>query len=147
MQVAWGKDVFRSVDYLASRPDVLNISQLAYYGLSMGAYYGPIPVALEPRLKSALFVAGGLRFNAPPETLPSNFLPRVTVPVLLLNGRDDFSAPVEVQKRLMELLGTPPEHRRHVMLEGGHVPNDIRGRIREVLDWLDKHQRVGNGSQ
>ena len=145
MQVAWGKDVFRSVDYLQSRPDVLNIGQLAYHSMSMGAFYGPIPVALEPRLKSAIFAAGGLRSTAPPETLPTNFLPRVTVPVLLVNGRDDFSAPVGAQKRFMELLGTPPEHRRHTMLEGGHVPNDWRGLIREVLDFLDKYQPVGNG--
>jgi hypothetical protein len=141
MHVAWAKDVFRSVDYLESRKD-LDTTRLAYYSMSMGAFYGPIPVALEPRLKSAAFVAGGLRFNSPPETLPSNFLPRVTVPVLMVNGENDFSAPIAAQKRLLELLGTPPEHRRHRMLEGGHVPNDWRGMIREVLDFLDQYQAV-----
>jgi uncharacterized damage-inducible protein DinB len=37
-------------------------------------------------------VAGGLRFrNPPPEIQPANFMPHVTVPVLLVNGRDDFT--------------------------------------------------------
>ena len=140
MQVAWGKDVFRSVDYLATRSD-LDLSRLAFYGVSMGAYFGPIPVALEPRLKLAVFAAGGLRYNYAPEVQPVNFLPRLTVPVLLVNGRDDFSASVEAQTRFYTLAGTPIEHKRHVMLDGGHVPNDFRGLIREILDFLDKYQR------
>jgi predicted Ser/Thr protein kinase len=140
MQVAWGKDVFRSVDYLATRSD-LDLSHLAYYGVSMGAYFGPIPVSLDPRFKVGVFAAGGLRFNYPPEIQAVNFLPHVTVPVLLVNGRDDFSASVEAQQRFYTLAGTPIEHKRHVMLEGGHVPNDFRGLIREILDFLDKYQR------
>jgi hypothetical protein len=39
----------------------------------------------------------------------------------------------------MELLGTPPEHKKLVTLEGGHVPNDFRGLVREALDWFDKY--------
>jgi hypothetical protein len=140
MVVAWGKDVFRSVDYLATRSD-LDLSHLAFYGVSMGAYFGPIPVALDPRFKLAIFAAGGLRYNYPPEIQGVNFLPRITVPVLVVNGRDDFSTPIAAQKHLYTLLGTPLEHKRHVMLEGGHVPNDFRGLIREILDFLDKYQR------
>ena len=32
------------------------------------------------------------------------------------------------------------------MLDGGHVPNDFRALIREVLDWLDKYQPVRGGA-
>lgn len=138
MQVQWGKDLFRAVDYLATRPDV-DMNKLGYYSLSMGAYFGPIPVALEPRLKVAVFSSGGLRYNYPAEIQPANFLPRVTVPVLLVNGRDDFSSTVQAQERFMELLGTPPEHKKHVILDGGHVPNDWRAVIREVLGWFDRY--------
>jgi dienelactone hydrolase len=145
MQVAWAKDVFRAVDYLETRSD-LDSSRLAFYGSSMGAYYGPIPVALEPRFKVAVFMAGGLRFNHPQEIQPANFMPRVKVPVLLVNGEDDFSAPVAAQRRFIDLLGTEPGHKRHRMLAGGHVPNDWNGLIREVLDWLDMYQPVRNGS-
>jgi len=145
MQVAWAKDVFRAVDYLQSRPD-LDVSHLAYYSISMGAFFGPIPVALEPRFKLAIFAAAGLRFNYPQEIQPVNFMPRVKVPVLLVDGRDDFTAPEPAQKRFIDLIGTSPEDKRHRMLDGGHIPNDWFGLIREVLDWLDKYQPVPVGS-
>ena len=69
------QDVFRAVDYLASRPDI-DGERLAYYSLSMGAYFGPIPVSLEPRIKVAVFASGGLRYGYPPEVQPANFAPR-----------------------------------------------------------------------
>jgi formylglycine-generating enzyme required for sulfatase activity/dienelactone hydrolase/predicted Ser/Thr protein kinase len=138
LNVQWGKEVRRVVDYLETREDV-DASKLAYFSISMGAYFGPIPVALEPRLKAAVFASGGLRYNAPPETQSANFMPRVKVPVLLVNGKEDFSVPLAAQRRYYELLGTPPEHKKHVALEGGHVPQDIRGLFREVLDWYDKY--------
>ena len=138
MQVQWAKDFFRAVDYLATRPDI-DMSKLGYYSLSMGAYFGPIPVALEPRIKVAVFASGGLRYDYPPETQPANFMPRVKVPVLLVNGKDDFSVPLAAQRRYYDLLGTPPEHKRHAPLEGGHVAQDLRGMFKEVLDWYDKY--------
>jgi eukaryotic-like serine/threonine-protein kinase len=136
--VQMAKDLFRSVDYLATRQDI-DLQRLGYYSLSMGAYFAPIPLALEPRIKAAVIASGGLRFNYPPEIQPANFAPRVTVPVILINGKNDFGAPLESQRRLMELLGTPAEHKKHVVLEGGHVPNDFRGLVREALDWYDKY--------
>ena len=141
MTVQWAKDVFRAVDYLETRPDI-DMSKLGYYSLSMGAYFGPIPVALEPRIKVAVFASGGLRYGYPPETQPANFMPRVKVPVLLVNGKDDFSVPLAAQKRFHELLGTPPEHKKYVALEGGHVAQDLRGMFKEVLDWYDKYLSV-----
>ena len=138
VNVQRAKDLFRAVDYLETRSDI-DMERLGYYSLSMGAYFGPIPVALEPRIAAAVFVSGGMRFNYPPEINPTNFAPRVTVPVLLINGRDDFQAPIEVQRRMLELLGTAPEHKKRVALEGGHVPTDTRGMIREVLDWYDRY--------
>ena len=53
MQVQWVKDFRRSVDYLETRPD-LDMERLGYYGLSMGAFFAPIPLALEPRIKAAV---------------------------------------------------------------------------------------------
>jgi len=138
LQIQWAKDLFRSVDYLETRPDI-DISKLAYYSLSMGAYFGPIPVSLEPRIKVAVFASGGMRFNYPPEIQTANFMPRVTAPVLLINGREDFQTPPDAQRRVLELLGTPREHKQLVQLEGGHVPSDTHGMIRRVLDWLDRY--------
>jgi hypothetical protein len=138
MNVQWGKDLLRAVDYLQERPEVAK-DKLGYFAISMGAFFAPIPLALEPRIKVAVLVAGGLRFNYPPETQPANFMPRVKIPVLAINGRDDFSAPPDAQARVMALLGTPPQHKKHVPLEGGHVPNDFRAVFRETLDWFDKY--------
>jgi len=69
-------------------------------------------------------------------------LAEVTAPVLLLNGKNDFQNPPGAPERLLELLGTPPEHKRLIMLDGGHVPNDRLGSIRNVLEWYDKY--LGN---
>ena len=138
MQMQQAKDVFRTVDYLETRPDI-DMQRLAYYSLSMGAYFGPIPVSLEPRIKVAVFAAGGLRYNNPPETQPANFAPQVKIPVLIVHGADDFGVSKAEQLRFVEILGTPAEHKKHVILPGGHVPQDIRGLFREVLDWLDKY--------
>ena len=138
MQVQQAKDFFRAVDYLETRPDI-DMTRLGYYSLSMGAYFGPIPVSLEPRIKVAVFASAGMRYNYPPEIQPANFAPRVKVPVLIVNGRNDFQNPPASPARLLELLGTPPDKKKLVTLEGGHVPNDMLGVIKNVLDWYDTY--------
>ncbi|NNE35193.1 MAG: hypothetical protein HKN13_08160 [Rhodothermales bacterium] len=40
---------------------------------------------------------------------------------------------------MFDMLGTPVEHKRLVLLEGGHVPASTNDVIREVLDWLDRY--------
>jgi dipeptidyl aminopeptidase/acylaminoacyl peptidase len=132
------KDLFRSVDYLATRQDI-DMDRLGYYSLSMGAYFAAVPLSMEPRIKAAVVASGGLRFNWPAEIQPANFAPRVKIPVLFINGRNDFQAPLDSQARLYELFGTPAEHKRHVVLDGGHVPNDFRSFVREALDWFDRY--------
>jgi eukaryotic-like serine/threonine-protein kinase len=136
--VQMAKDLFRAVDYLETRSDI-DMQKLGYYSLSMGAYFAPIPLALDSRIKAAVIASGGLRFNYPPEIQPANFAPDVRVPVLLISGKNDFQTPPAVQERLVELLGTPAEHKKWVVLEGGHVPNDYRGLVREALDWYDTY--------
>ena len=121
-----------------TRPDI-DKDRIGYYSLSMGAYFGPIPVSLEPRIKVAVFASGGLRYSGPAEIQPANFAPHVKVPVLLVNGKNDFQNPPGAPERMLELLGTPQEHKKLVKLEGGHVPNDRLSVIRLVLDWYDKY--------
>ena len=138
--VQWSKDLGRTIDYLESRND-FDRDKVAYYGFSMGADFALPIVALEPRLKAAILLAGGLNTHVrPPEIEPLNFLPRIKIPVLLLAGRNDFYYPVETsQDPLFKLLGTPPEHKRHVVFEGaGHVPPRLEV-IREILNWLDRY--------
>jgi formylglycine-generating enzyme required for sulfatase activity/dienelactone hydrolase len=136
MNVQSAKDFFRGVDYLETRADV-DTAHLGYYAVSMGAYFAPIAIALEPRIKAAVVIAGGLRFNSPEEVQPANFMPRVKVPLLMLNGRDDFGASFEAQQRYLALLGST--EKQHKVLDGGHVPAHWRAVIRETLDWYDKY--------
>jgi predicted esterase len=141
-RIVWlSQDVQRTVDYVIDRPD-LDGDRLAYVGLSQGAWLGLIPLALEPRFRTAVLIAGGLHASQLarlPETRPWNFAPRVTVPTLIINGRRDFGLPYETsQLPMLRLLGTPEADKRLVALDSGHVPpwNEV---IRETLDWLDRY--------
>jgi len=137
--IQWMNDLRRSLDYLESRNDIAH-DKLGYYGVSLGALAGPNTMALEKRLKVGVLQAGGLTlYQTRPEFAGINFAPRVTVPVLMVNGRDDFLYPVELsQKPLFRLLGSPEKDKRHVILEGGHnMPRNQT--IKEILDWLDRY--------
>ena len=74
-----------------------------------------------------------------PEVDTLNYLPRVRQPLLLLAGRYDYFFPYEAsQEPFVERLGTPPEHKRHVLVESGHsVPRSEY--LTEVLGWLDEY--------
>lgn len=137
--IAWVTEFRRTVDLVVERPD-LDEHNVAYYGLSWGANIGGIIPALEPRVKAIVLYVGGLEMQETyPEVDPFNFLPRITQPVLMLNGRYDHFFPVETsQKPMFALLGTPAQDKRHVLYEGGHnVPHvDL---IRETLAWLDRY--------
>jgi dipeptidyl aminopeptidase/acylaminoacyl peptidase len=139
LSIQMAKDFFTSIDYLETRKDI-DHDRLGYYGLSWGASAGPTLLALEKRMKVAVLVGGGLDSEREsPEIDPFNFASRVTVPVLMINGRYDFGSPLNtVQVPLFRLLGTSPRDKRHALFDSGHVPprNDI---IKETLDWLDHY--------
>jgi len=136
----WSKDLGRSIDYLETRKDI-DSTKLAFYGFSLGAVYGPVLTAVEPRIKTSIWLGGGLPTgNRPAEIDPFHFAPRVSVPVLMLNGRQDFIRPLKnSQEPLFRILGTPPKDKRHALFEGGHLPPKIQGIIKETLDWLDRY--------
>jgi formylglycine-generating enzyme required for sulfatase activity/dienelactone hydrolase len=137
--VQWSKDIQRAVDYLATRKDI-DAHRLAYYGLSLGAVWGPVMTAVEPRFKASVLLGGGLPFEKlPSEIEPLNFATRVKVPTLMLNGRDDFMFPVDSsQLPLFRFLGVPNSRKRHVLFDSGHVPPD-KPVVKESLDWLDHY--------
>jgi dienelactone hydrolase len=133
------KDLGRSLDYLETREDI-NKEKLAFYGFSWGGRLGVLLLAVEKRFKVSVNYVAGLNFRrALPEADDLNFASRVTIPVLMLNGKYDYDFPYETsQLPLFRLLGTPPEQKRHVVYETGHfVPRTQL--IREVLDWLDRY--------
>jgi eukaryotic-like serine/threonine-protein kinase len=139
--VRWVQDLSRAVDYLETRPD-LDHARLGFAGVSFGARLSSVLLPLESRLKAAVLYEGGLHTGqSPPEADPVNFAPRVTVPVLMLNGRYDYTFPLETsQKPMFRLLGTPEKDKRHIVYETAHDVNVVRTEVvREVLDFLDKY--------
>jgi len=137
--IAWSKDLGRTIDYLKTRQDI-DSEKLAFYGFSLGAVYGPILAALEPRFQAVVLLGGGVNPGAlPTEIDPIRFAPRLRTPTLMVAGREDFVRPLETAQRpLFALFGTPPDRKRLAVLEGGHLPPRMTDVMREVLAWLDR---------
>jgi len=137
--IFWYKDLARTLDYLETREDI-DSGKVAFYGVSTAAF-GVVFMAVDGRFEAGVLASAGLvKAELLPEIDPVNFAPRSRVPTLMINGRDDFTFPVEsAQKPLFDLLGAPDADKRHVLLDGGHLPPDRRALIREVLAWLDKY--------
>jgi serine/threonine protein kinase/dienelactone hydrolase len=147
------KDLRRSLDYLETRADI-DSDRIAYYGMSAGASFGPMVLAVEHRFKAAVLVVGGFPIYLPVDTMPAidpvNHAPRVKTPVLMVNGEGDFFFPLESsQKPMYEALGTPEAHTKHRVYPGGHgllslFSKQIRG---DVLGWLDRYLGPVNGTK
>ena len=132
------KDFRRSVDYLETRQDIDN-RKLGYYGFSWGGLMGGIIPAVEDRLKVNILIVGGLTGGSLPEVDQINYLSRVKIPTLMLNGRYDFTFPYDkAVLPFYNLLGTPIKDKRRVIYETDHyVPKSEM--IKEVLNWCDRY--------
>ena len=106
-----------------------------------GGQLSSIVLSMEPRLKTAMLLVAGLWAARPPsEVDPFNFAPRVSVPVLMLNGEEDFIFPPQTaQRALYESLGSREKHQ--ITYSGGHgLIFEKRNQVaRDALDWLDKY--------
>jgi len=138
--IDWSKDLGRTIDYIETRKD-LDHEKLAYYGLDDGAYLGDILAAVEKRIKVVVLAGGGFYLGKKlPEVDEINFAPRITVPVLMINGRYDYVFPLESsQNPMFRSLGTPEKDKRHAVFDAGHMPAHDQ-LIKEILDWLDRYQ-------
>ena len=137
--IMWRKDIGRSIDYLETRKDI-QVDKLGYLGWSWGGYMGGIMPALEKRIKAVVLNVGGMVMNKSlPEADQINYLPRVTQPVLMLNGRHDLFFPVETsQKPMYDFLGTPKEDKKRIVYEAGHLVPRMDF-VKETLQWFDKY--------
>lgn len=140
MMISWARDIGRTIDYLETRSD-FDASRIAYYGFSGGALFAPVFTAVEPRLAVSVLIGGGLiPARLHPAIDPVHFAPRSRTPTLMINGREDFLVPHEISQRpFFDMLGAPDKMKRHARLAGGHIPDDTREIMREVLDWLDTY--------
>jgi eukaryotic-like serine/threonine-protein kinase len=143
----WIQDLGRTIDYLETRKDI-DTKDVALLGLSLGGFLGPDLSSFVDRIKVLILVGGGLNFSkAFPK--PMGFsAPYAKSPTLMLNGKYDFVFPVEThQKPMLDLIGTPPEHKRHVIFEAGHLPLPRAEMLKEILAWLDKYQGPVNSQE
>jgi dienelactone hydrolase len=135
------KDLSRSIDYLQTRND-LNAGTIGYYGRSWGAAHTVRAVAVEERIKAAVLNNGGLQpwEWERPEHDPVHFLPRITIPVLMLNGKyDTIFPPRESQEPMFRLLGTDPARKNYRLFDGGHVAIPPAEQIQETVSWFDRY--------
>ena len=136
------QDLRRSVDYLETRDDI-DIEKLAYVGLAWGGQMGPVMIATEARIKTGILLLGGIcGCKRHPASDPANFAPRVKIPILMLNGKEDSLFPYETAQRpLFTLLGTPEGHKKHILFPGEHnIPWEYRGQYhQEITRWLDRY--------
>ena len=136
---AVSKDVSRTIDYLQTRSD-LDIRTLAYFGTSRGAAIAPMILAVERRFHAAALWLPGLYLEQlAPEVDAINFLPRMTLPTLVLSGRYDYNFRDEQSSLpFFNLLGAPPDQKRRVLYDTGHnLP--FNEAVKETLDWFDRY--------
>jgi len=110
--------------------------------LSLGAIVGATFLAVEPRIKTAVLLSAGVpRGMSTPEIDLGAFAPRITMPLLMISGRNDFFYLLDTQQKpLFEYFGTPRAQKKWLILDGvGYVPPPRPDIIREVLEWLDAH--------
>jgi dienelactone hydrolase len=132
------KDFRRSVDYLETRSDI-DLQKLAYLGFSWGGIYGALIPAIEDRLKASILNGGGMWGNTRPEVDGINYVNRIKIPTLMLNGRYDMTFPFELTvKPMFDLLGTPAADKRLILYDTDHII-PLTEYIKESLAWLDKY--------
>jgi len=140
LQIALVKDFRRCVDYLETRPDI-DINRLGFVGFSWGGIVGNLIMAVEDRIRVGILCVGGFDAHgrSRPEVDPVHFVPRIRIPVLMLNGEYDMTFPLELAVRpLYDMLGTDPGEKELKIYPTDHyIPQDEV--IRESLDWLDTY--------
>jgi hypothetical protein len=144
-------DLCRTIDYLETREADFNLRTFGYYGYSWGAAHAVRALAIEDRIQAAVLVDGGLpaprSFEvsgsdpfAQLERDPIHYLPRIKIPVLMLNGRYDITFPVtDSQEPMFRLLGTDAARKRYRLSDSSHVSELSAERIEETLDWFEQY--------
>ena len=127
----------RGLDYMVTRPEI-DRSRIAFEAHSAGTFAGVILVAVEKRYRSVLFVGSGIHAPEVSDAAAANrinFLPHITAPKLMLQGKYDESSPLTSDfEPLYRLLREP---KRVVLYEGPHVP-PAELYFRESQKWLDE---------
>jgi serine/threonine protein kinase/formylglycine-generating enzyme required for sulfatase activity len=134
------QDLARSVDYLQERSDI-DREKLAFYSVS-SVGHGCVILALENRFKVAVVAFFGLLpWRVPLTEFDAvHYVPRVRVPILMINSRNDPHFSLEKsQVPMFRLLGTPDIDKLHRVYDApGHgVP--VPKFEKDMFSWLDRY--------
>jgi eukaryotic-like serine/threonine-protein kinase len=135
------KEVRRTLDYLVTRKDIA-AGKLAYLGVSQGAAEGVIFVALDDRFQAAVFLSGGFfLWPLPGGEDQTDFAPRMKKPLLMVNGKYDFTFPPDqAQAPMFEMIGTAPADKFRKVLDTPHDVSELKPELsKAVLEFLDKY--------
>ena len=67
-------------------------------------------------------------------------MPRIKIPVLMLNGEQDYLVPPSAPKAMYTYFGTPEEDKKLIFYESGHWPLPRNQMIKEPLKWFEEYQ-------
>ena len=138
--LAFYQDASTVLDYLETRPDI-DMQRAGYMAVSYGAILiGPIILATEGRLKTGILISGGLQPGVHPMANAINYMPRIKIPVLMVNGRYDHLFRYEQsQKPMFDLLGTPASEKKHLVYDVGHFAFPSNSIAMDISNWFDKY--------
>lgn len=157
--------IIRGHSLLAAQPDV-DAQRIGITGISWGGYLTCIVAGLDDRLKVAVPVygCGFLHENSvwlpqfarmSPEQRqrwvrlfdPSQYLPRVRIPILFINGTNDFAYPLDSYQKSYRLVPGPVDVRVEVRMPHSHpdgwAPKEIGLFVDSVLRGGDPLPRLG----
>ena len=138
--LAWYQDTVDTLNYLDQLP-MAATDEVVFMAESYGSsVFGVMLLALQPRFSGALIIGAGLIQQEIPPVLDSvHYAPRVTQPVLMINGIHDPVFPhEESQLPLYELLGTSETDKRMKTFEAGHYRYPEAALSREIASWLNE---------
>ena len=139
IRLDWRIDTYRTIDYLETRPD-FDANSIFYVGMSYGSNDMVHTLLLEPRYKAAiLWVGSGTGYSVPPVSDGHNHVPRITTPILMLNGNQDYLISRAKVERFFNDLGASPDDKKLVFYDSGHWPLPRNQMIKETLGWIEKY--------
>ena len=137
----WIKDLGRTIDYLAERPDV-DHDRVSFLGISLGSAIAPDLLSFEPRFRGAILLSGGFGATQSQRAIDQGraLAGLVEMPILMMGGRGDYNSPIEPHQRtFFESFGTPEEDKFFRVYDAGHWPLPMNEVVRETVDFLDRY--------
>jgi dienelactone hydrolase len=132
-------DLRRGIDYLQSLPEI-DPQRISVLGGSMGGWIGSVLAGVEPRIKATVLTVPATDFGV--EQTPagmlvnsSNYFPRFTSPLLVVNALKDVPLRIERARELIELV---PGQKKMIEYDHEHfLPPDQYSA--DILQWLDEN--------